>query len=213
MWYKTNAEPVEVQPYVLWSDNNKFSPNYIAPKCVIGIDRDGTINRDLGTYCYKVEDFDPIPGSLQAIAMLRDKGHKIAIITNQAGIGKGLYKPEDVDQVHDHMLKLLGEAGCPNIDAIYYSTTNLKEDVYAKPNVGMFKRCESEHKHIKFKEGYYVGDKLSDLKAAMNIGARPVLVRTGYGLETEKELQKFTYRKIKARTLIFDNLLDFANSL
>jgi D-glycero-D-manno-heptose 1,7-bisphosphate phosphatase len=213
MWYKTN-EVKENKPYIIWTDEtNKFSPNYLAPKCVIGIDRDGTINRDLGTYCFRPEDFDPIPGSLEAIAMLRNKGHKIAIITNQAGISKGLYTPEDVDSVHKHMLNLLGEAGCPSIDAIYYSTTNLREDEFAKPNVGMFKRCETEHKHIKFKEGYYVGDKLSDLKAAVNAGARPILVRTGYGLETEKELQKFTYRKLKAKTLIFDSLLDFANSL
>jgi D-glycero-D-manno-heptose 1,7-bisphosphate phosphatase len=77
----------------------------------------------------------------------------------------------------------------------------------------MFKRCEKEIPDIKFKEGYYVGDKMKDLKAAMNMGARPVLVRTGYGLETEKELAKFTYRKIKQRTIIFDNLAQFVESL
>jgi len=54
---------------------------------------------------------------------------------------------------------------------------------------------------------------MKDLKAAMNIGAKPVLVRTGYGLETEKELEKFTYRKIKQRTIIFDNLAQFVESL
>jgi D-glycero-D-manno-heptose 1,7-bisphosphate phosphatase len=77
----------------------------------------------------------------------------------------------------------------------------------------MFKRCEKENPDIKFKEGYYVGDKIKDLKAAMNIGARPVLVRTGYGAETEKELNKWTYRKLKQRTIIFDNLAEFVESL
>lgn len=182
-------------------------------KCVIGLDRDGVINRDLGTYCYRVEDFDPVPGSINAIAELRRKGYKIVIITDQGGIEKGIYSQEDVDTVHDHMLKLLGQAGCSSIDAIYYSASSRKDDFYAKPNTGMFKRCESEHRDIKFKEGYYVGDKIKDLKAAMNMGARPVLVRTGYGLETEKELQKFTYRKIKAKTIIFDNLEQFVGSL
>lgn len=199
---------------IYWGNNQNVTPDLRQyPKCVIGIDRDGTINRDLGTYCYKIEDFDPIPGSIDAVAILRNKGHKIAIITNQGGIAQGLYSEEDVDRLHMHMLSLFGKAGCPSIDAIYYSASNYKEDPYVKPNVGMFKRCEAEHKNIKFKEGYYVGDKLSDLKAAMNIGATPVLVRTGYGLQTEAELQKFTYRKIRSKTLVFDNLLDFANSI
>lgn len=210
-------QPEQKVGFDMWGADSRFAkmadPNYRAPKCVIGLDRDGTINKDLGTYCFRPEDFEPIEGSLEAVALLRNKGHKIAIISNQGGIVKGLFKQEDVDAVHQKMFELLGEAGCPSIDALYYSESSMKEDIYAKPNVGMFKRCEKEYPYIKFKEGYYVGDKMSDLKAAMNIGARPVLVRTGYGLETEKELNKFTYRKIKARTLIFDDLLSFAKSL
>ena len=108
------------------------------------------------------------------------------------------------------MLQLLGEAGCPSIDAIYYSSSSHKTDMYAKPNLGMFKRCQKEHQHIKFNKGYYVGDKLSDLKAAHKIGARPILVRTGHGLETEQQLNKFTYRDIKKKTIVFDDLSSFA---
>ena len=77
----------------------------------------------------------------------------------------------------------------------------------------MFKKCESHNKSIKFNQGFYVGDKLSDLKAAVKIGARPVLVRTGYGTETEKELNKYTYKHIKEKTYIFDSLADFAAKL
>ena len=182
-------------------------------KCVIGIDRDGVINEDLWDYCYKVEDFKPIPGSLEAIAKLRLAGHGIAIITNQGGIEKGIYSTGDVDRLHEHMLNLLGQAGCPSIDAIYYSTSTRKDDEYAKPNIGMFKRCEKEFPHIKFNQGYFVGDKISDLKAAMKIGAIPVLVRTGYGKQTEEELEKFTYRKIKKATKVFDTLSAFVNSI
>ena len=54
---------------------------------------------------------------------------------------------------------------------------------------------------------------MSDLKAAMKIGARPILVRTGYGLETEKQLNKFTYRDIKKKTYVFNDLEDFVNNL
>jgi D-glycero-D-manno-heptose 1,7-bisphosphate phosphatase len=182
-------------------------------KCVIGLDRDGVINKDLMDYCWKIEDFEPIPGSIEAVALLRRKGYKIVIITDQGGIEKSLYTPEDVDKLHVHMLDLFGQAGCRSIDAIYYSASGRKEDPYAKPNTGMFKRCENEIKDIKFNQGYYVGDKIKDLKAAVNIGAKPILVRTGYGLETEKELNKFTYRKLKAKALIFDDLQSFVKSL
>ena len=200
-------QPKNNQPKISWVGGQ------LRTKCVVGLDRDGVINRDLGTYCYKVEDFDPIPGSLEAIADMRRKGYKITVITDQGGIEKGIYTQQDVDTVHEHMLKLLGEAGCFSIDGIYYSASSRKEDPFAKPNTGMFKKCEADDKEIKFKQGYYVGDKMKDLKAAMNIGAKPVLVRTGYGLETEKDLQKWTYRKIKQRTIIFDNLAQFVESL
>ena len=196
---------------IYWGEDPLSAPGYIAPKCVIGLDRDGVINVDRGTYTYKGTDFEPIEGSLDAVARLRKIGHKIAIITNQGGIGHGLFTEDDVDSLHQYMLDLLGEAGCPSIDAIYYSASSHKNDMYAKPNLGMFKRCQKEHPHIKFNKGYYVGDKLSDLKAAHKIGAKPVLVRTGYGLETEQQLNKFTYRDIKKKTIVFDDLSSFAN--
>ena len=119
----------------------------------------------------------------------------------------------DVDKVHQKMFQLLGEAGCKFIEALYYSESNRKDDMYAKPNTGMFKRCEKEHPSIKFSRGYYVGDKISDLKAAMKMNARPILVRTGYGIETEKLLNRFTYKKLKAKTKVFDDLRSFVQSL
>ena len=197
------------QPNIIWTGGTAE----LGSKCVIGLDRDGVINRDLGTYCYAPTDFDPIPGSLPAIATLRRKGYKIVIITDQGGIEKGIYTQEDVDKVHDHMFKLLLDAGCITIDALYYSSSSRKEDPFAKPNTGMFKRCEKENPHIKFNQGYFVGYKMKDLKAAVNMGAKPVLVRTGYGLTTEKDLNKFAYREIKKRTIIFDNLESFVESL
>ncbi len=186
------------------------SPNPIATRCVIGLDRDGVINRDLGTYVTDPAQFEPIPGSIEAIAKIRRLGHKIVIITNQGGIEKGIMTEQDVDRVHTRMFDMLGAAGCNSLDALYYSASSRKEDPFAKPNVGMFKRCENEHRQIKFSEGFYVGDKITDLKAALKIGARPVLVRTGYGKETEELLNRFTYKKIKQQTQIFDDLAAFS---
>ena len=182
-------------------------------KCVIGLDRDGVINVDRGTYTFRSADFQPIPGSIEAIARLRNAGHKIVIITNQGGIEKGLFTPTDVDKLHEYMFELLGKAGCSSIDALYYSTSSRKNDIYAKPNLGMFQRCQKEHPHIKFKSGLYVGDKLSDMKAAVKIGARPILVRTGYGEATEKELHKFTYRSIAKKVSVVDSLSALADAI
>ena len=180
-------------------------------KITVGLDRDGTINEDQG-YIAHPDAFTPIAQSLEAVAQIRAKGYNIVILTNQAGISKGLMTPDDVDRVNQRMLELLGEAGCPSVDGIYYSTTSMKSDIYAKPNVGMFKRAEKET-GVQFKGGAYVGDKMSDLKAAMKVGATPVLVRTGHGLATEQDLDKYAYREIKKKVAIFDNLWAFASAL
>ena len=63
------------------------------------------------------------------------------------------------------------------------------------------------------RDRYYVGDKISDLKVAVKLGAKPILVRTGYGTETEKLLNRFTYKNIKSKTKVFDNLASFVHSL
>jgi len=177
----------------------------------IGLDRDGTINEDRG-YIASPSAFIPIEKSLEAVAQIRAKGYNIVILTNQAGISKGLLTQQDVEAVNHKMLELLGQAGCPSIDGIYYSTTNLKDDIYAKPNVGMFKRAEEEQ-GLKFKGGAFVGDKISDLKAAEKMGAIPILVKTGHGEETLKELNRYANRELKKKTSVFENLWEFASSL
>jgi D-glycero-D-manno-heptose 1,7-bisphosphate phosphatase len=201
------------QPKINWSGDISEKILSYNTKCVVGLDRDGTINEDIGTYIKNPNDLKPIPGSLEAVTKIRSLGHKVVIITNQGGIEKGITSQQEVESVNQRLMDYLGQAGCKDINALYYSTSSRKDDMYAKPNTGMFKRCEKENKDIKFSKGYYVGDKLSDLKAAHKMQAIPVLVRTGYGKTTEKELNKFSYKQIKKRTKIFDTLLDFANWL
>ena len=187
----------------------------VFPKAIIGLDRDGVINFDRGHYLTKIEEWEPIPGSLEAIRMMRLKGYKVVILTNQGGIVKGLQTHEQVDAIHTHMMEVFGKAGIFSIDGMFYSESSMKDDYYAKPNLGMFHRAEKEiFKGYRFKQGgFYVGDKMSDLKAAYKIGATPVLVRTGHGQETEESLKKFSAEKIRKKAKIFDSLLDFAKAL
>ena len=180
---------------------------------VVGLGRDGVINTDLGKSVTRKQDFIPIEKSIEAVALIRIKGHRIVIISNQGGIIKNELTEQQVDNVHKYMFELLGKAGCRSIDGLYYSTSSHRQDLMAKPSIGMFKRAEQEIPNIKFSNGFYVGDKLSDLKAAYKIGATPILVRTGHGLETEKALKKFTYQKIAKHTKVYDNLWQFAQAL
>lgn len=189
---------------------NSSQPKLDLP--VIGISRDGVINHEMGIVRSRT-DFLPIPGSLEAITQMREKGFGIAVITNQPGILEGKISQHDVDDVHQYLLELLGNAGCKSIDAIYYSTSKNKKDYYAKPNIGMFRRCEKEFPHIDFSKGYFVGNTISDLKAADRVGAKPILVRTGYGEDTEAELDKFTYKKLRSKTTVFNSLSDVAEYL
>lgn len=194
--------------------NPTYNPLSSYDKPVVGFERDGVLNR-LGPdgYVRNRGMYEPIPGSLEAVAMIRAKGYKVAIITDQGGIAKGMMKHNDVEDVNQYMFELLGKAGCPSIDALYYSESSEKKDMYAKPNTGMFKRCERENPHIRFSKGWYIGHSIQDLKAAVRCGAKPVLVRTGYGIETEYELNKFAYRDIRKKVEVYDNLMEFARYL
>lgn len=195
-------------PNIVWAGGA-----VIGSKCVIGLDRDGVLNEYRDNYCFEVDDFKPIPGSLEAMADARRKGYKLVIITEQGGIEKGLFTPDDVDRVNTHMFELLGQAGCMEIDMLYYSASSRKDDIYAPPNTGMFKRCETENKHIKFNKGYFVGHTIKALKAGFKMGAIPVLVRTGKGSITEKDLNRWANRELKAKTLIVDDLAEFIKQL
>lgn len=188
----------------------------VFPKPIVGLDRDGVINVDKGHYLTDPDDWEPIPGSLEAIRMIRLKGYKVVILTNQGGITKKEQTHAQVEAIHQRMMEVFGNAGIYSIDGLFYSESSLKDDYYAKPNLGMFHRTEKElfNNKIRFKDkGFYVGDKMTDLKAAERIDATPILVRTGHGVATEEELKKFSKEKLRKKTKVFNNLLQFAQRL
>ena len=181
------------------------------PKEVIVIDRDGVIN-EWKNVIKKFEDVRWIKGSLEAIRTLRLKGYKVMIFADQPNIMRGLQKPEDVDKIMNNFyMPQFGMNGIFSIDGFLYNTSDDPRDQFAKPNTGMFQRMKQMYK-VDMKGGYYVGDTIEDIKMAQNGGAKPVLVRTGFGSKTEKENLKGINSKYKD-VQIFDNLLDFANSL
>ena len=180
------------------------------PNGVIGIDRDGVIN-EWKNVIKRHEDVKWIPGSLEAIRTLRLKGYHVMMFSDQP-IMKGLIKPEEVDKImNTFYMREFGQNGIFSIDGFLYNTSNDPRDMYSKPNTGMFNKMKQMYK-MDITGGYYVGDTIEDVKMAQNGGAKPVLVRTGFGAKTEKENFKGINSKYKD-VQIFDNLLDFANSL
>ncbi len=180
------------------------------PKPMIGIDRDGVII-EWKNVIKRFEDIKYIPGSLEAIRKLRLKGYKAWLFADQPNIARGLMTDNDVQNIHNNMMNQFGQSGIFSIDGFLYNQSDMPQDPYAKPNVGMLNRSKNEM-GVDWTGGYYVGDTIEDIKMAIKFGVTPVLVRTGKGAKTEKEYLKGMNNKYEG-VKVFDNLLSFVDSL
>jgi len=206
----TNA-PVTVQEQGITTHPVLQMPSTF-DKFAVALDRDGIVceNRPVIT---GPDEFIPIEGAFRAVAIIRSKGHKVVFLYDQPSVIQRKVTIEQVEDCNRYMLKLLGDAGCTSIDGIWYGTSNRKEDIYAKPNHGMFRHAEQIVPNMKLKGGIYVGDSIEDLVMADNYGALPVLIRTGNGKKTEEKLKKSIYRLLLSKVKIYDTLMTFAESL
>ena len=179
-------------------------------KGVISIERTGVILEDRNIIT--PEDVVPLPGALAAIKMMRLKGYRVCIFFNEPLISQGVMTTDQVDTTINQMMQLFGEYGIQNIDGVLYATTNMKQDIYSMPNTGMMKKAEKDFK-VKLKGGYFVGNKIRNLKAGHSVGCVPVFVKTGNYQETEEKLNTFANRELLSKTKTVYSLLDFATSL
>jgi len=163
------------------------------------LDRDGVINFDSAQFIKSPEEWKPIPGSLEAIARLKQNGYRVVVATNQSGIGRGLFDMDTLNRIHKKMHKAAFELG-GRIDAIFYCphTADSKCDC-RKPKPGMFKRI-AETLNVDLAGVATIGDSLRDLQAGAAAGCRPMLVLTGKGEKTRDE------GDLPEGTLIFANL-------
>ncbi len=149
------------------------------------IDRDGVINHERG-FVYRVEDFEFLPGAIEALRMLKEAGYLLVVITNQSGIARGLYSEEDYLKLTAHMSQKLVEAGA-GIDAVLYCphlpdalVVRYRVDCDCrKPLPGMLTRAVIEL-DIDVRASILVGDRVSDVEAGRAAGvAACYLVRSG----------------------------------
>ena len=148
---------------------------------VVLLDRDGTINEEIG-YVLRPEELRLLPGSLEALRGLRELGLGLVVVTNQSPIGRGMLSEEGLGAIHDRLRELLAEGGV-TLDAIEHCP-HRPEDGCAcrKPATGMVDRAA---RALGFDpaEGWVVGDHAGDMRLGRAVGARTILVLSGHGEE------------------------------
>ncbi len=152
------------------------------------LDRDGVINEDSDDFIRGLQDWRPIPGSLDAIAALSRAGYRVAIATNQSGLGRGLFTRQDLEDIHRHLRQAVERLG-GKIAGIYYCP-HLPDAgcLCRKPAIGLLSAIGTGLGEP-VAGAYFIGDSMTDLQCAQAAGCRPVLVKTGKGTRTLAELQ------------------------
>ncbi|MFM8533631.1 MAG: D-glycero-alpha-D-manno-heptose-1,7-bisphosphate 7-phosphatase [Acidimicrobiia bacterium] len=156
------------------------------------LDRDGTLNVDVG-YLHRLEDLELFPYTADALRLLKRAGYLLVVVTNQSGVARGTIDPAFIQICHDEMRRRLQPAGA-DLDALYHCNHHplgsVKEFAIdcrcRKPMPGMIEDAMRDH-DIDPAQSWVVGDKWLDVNLGKAVGARSILVRTGWG---EEQAQK-----------------------
>lgn len=162
-------------------------------KKLIVLDRDGVINFDSEEYIKHPSEWLPIPGSLEAIALLNQKGYTVVVATNQSGLARQLFDMETLLAIHDKMHRELAMHGGHIADIFFCPHGPDDHCACRKPKPGLLEQIA--HKYdIALSEVPFVGDSIRDIETAQAIGAIPILVLTGNGKKTlEKHQSKLSH--------------------
>ena len=170
------------------------------------LDRDGVINHDSDHFIKSPDEWTPLPGSLHAIASLNQNGWRVAVATNQSGIGRGLFDVHALNAMHAKMHKALAAVG-GRVDAVFFCP-HLAEDECdcRKPKPGLFIGI-GERFGVPMSDVPMIGDSHRDLEAGAAAGCPVMLVRTGKGEST------LARGDLPAGALVFDDLAAAARHL
>ena len=176
------------------------------PGPLVILDRDGVINRESVNFIRSPAEWIPLPGALRAIAALTRAGFAVVVATNQSGVGRGLFSAAMLAEIHRHMIvaveaeggRLAGIFACPHAPEANCDCR--------KPRPGLLRQIEAAFGRS-LAGTAVVGDSERDIRAAQAVGARPILVRTGNGRDTETRLAA------NDRVEVFDDLAAVAQFL
>ena len=172
-------------------------------KKAVFLDRDGTINVDVD-YLYETDKLEFIDGAIEALALLKEHGYRLIVISNQSGIGIGYFRAQDVECLHEYMNRILQRQNAA-VDAFYYCP-HVEQDMCGcrKPRTGLIDRAAAEW-GIDLSCSYMVGDTETDVMTAIHSGCRYGLVLSGHAVP------EMVRQKYKAH--LYQNLWDFARRI
>ncbi len=163
---------------------------------LVVLDRDGVINEDSDAFIKSPDEWQPIKGSLEAIARLNQADYQVVIASNQSGLARGLFSIETLNQIHDKMHRMLAEVG-GQVDAVFFCPHGSGDGCHCrKPDTGLFEQI-AERLGLSLQDVPVLGDSLRDLQAAQTVGAEPMLVLTGKGEKTQLLLKHNNLNSIK----------------
>lgn len=147
------------------------------------LDRDGVINFDSLEYIKSPDEWVPIPGSLEAVALLNRAGFKVIVATNQSGIARGYYDIDTLDAIHEKMMRELAAVG-GYVEEIFFCPHHPEEACQCrKPKPGMLQAIQQKY-GMTLADTFYIGDSMADVGAAQAAGCKLLLVMTGNGRTT-----------------------------
>lgn len=157
-------------------------------KKIVFLDRDGTINVDSEFVCRR-EDWEWIPGAREGMKKLQEVGFLLAVVTNQTGIGHGLYTEQDMQKLHEYMAGELARAGI-RLTALFYCPHRRDSGCSCrKPATGMIEQAERQMGPIDYGRSWVVGDKIADVEMGRRKGMKTALIRSRYWQESDIEKQ------------------------
>lgn len=185
--------------------------NYDTMNKAFFLDRDGTLNVDYN-YVHKPEEWSWCDGAIDALQWIQENQYKVIVVTNQSGIARGRYSEQEMIDLHRWIDKKLAKQDI-FIDDWYYAPHHPEHDPdkeYSpndrKPGTGMFKKAAAKH-DIDFSKSYMAGDKITDLKPAIELNITPFFIRSRH--EASQDNQWLRDHNIST----FDNIGQVINTL
>ncbi len=166
----------------------------------IVLDRDGVINFDSTSFIKNLNEWKPIPRSLEAISLLSKNSYKILLISNQSGLSRGLIDYENHLQIHCKLISLTAQYGGEIFSSYYCFDHPDSKSNYRKPKPGMYLEL-AERLSINLSNTFAIGDSPRDIEAALSSGCKPIGVMTGNGKQIQETMPNIE---------MFDDLYDAA---